>query len=202
MDGRLPGRLRSETRAQQQQQQQQRAAAPPVPAEGANPSPPQQAAINTPLPRASSQSDEENLGLLARMGTDTLRSILEARELVEGGGDSMAAFGGGARSGGGERKEGDGGPGGRAGAPPWGGHGGVPIGLAVRLARTEEIESALDDEQPPEERPEIPQCFATDFRVPKTYRDAMRSDYAHLWQDAVQREFFGILKSGVIVAPG
>ena len=170
-DPRIGGRLRSQTRARQ----------PPV-SSLPEPSPPRQDIADTALPSPSTSPDDQNMGLLAHVGRDALLSIIANRSLVSGGED----VGGASRGAGG------------GGAQPDFSQRGMPIGLAVRMVRAEEIDAAIRDGRPPDARPEMPQCLASDLRVPKTFREANLDEYSGLWCDAMQREFYGILNSGVL----
>ncbi|CAB1115707.1 unnamed protein product [Ectocarpus sp. CCAP 1310/34] len=64
-------------------------------------------------------------------------------------------------------------------------------GFAAKFATREDVDAALRAERPPDKMPDLPHCLASDLRVPKTFKEAMRSQ--HLWDDAVGREFFGLL---------
>ena len=67
---------------------------------------------------------------------------------------------------------------------------------AFLLATREEICDALDDQRPPHKPPDLPHCYASDLRVPGSYREVMRTEYAHLWEDSTGREFYGLLDAG------
>lgn len=73
---------------------------------------------------------------------------------------------------------------------------GIPLAMVARLAQREDINNAIRECRPPEARPELPLCYARDLRVPKTFREAMNSEYSNLWEDSMQREYFGLLDGG------
>ena len=72
----------------------------------------------------------------------------------------------------------------------------VPFACATLLASREDIDRAMRDLNPPEVAPDLPHCYANDLRVPKTYREAVSSEYADLWIDSVEREFRGLMEAG------
>ena len=74
--------------------------------------------------------------------------------------------------------------------------GGIPCAFAAMLATRGDIDAALDDERPPHKPPDLPQCYASDLRVPRSYQEATRSEHANLWKDATGREFYGLLDAG------
>lgn len=73
--------------------------------------------------------------------------------------------------------------------------GGVPFSLVARLATREEIDTTLRDQRPPEQRPDMPLCHASDLRVPKTYAEAQRCDHSTQFMDAAKREIHGLLEA-------
>ena len=77
-----------------------------------------------------------------------------------------------------------------------GGRGGIPCAFAAMLATRDEIDDALDDQQPPHKLTDLLYCYASDRRVPGSYREAMTSEHAHLWEDSTGREFYGLLDAG------
>ena len=81
-------------------------------------------------------------------------------------------------------------------APPVGGREGIPCAMAAMLATREDIDSTLGDQRPPYKPPDLPHCYASDLKVPKNHKEAMRSEHAHLWKDSVGREFYGLLDAG------
>ena len=84
----------------------------------------------------------------------------------------------------------------REGTPYAGGSGGIPCGFAAMLATREDIDDTMNDQRPPYKPPDLPHCYASDLRVPKSHTEAMRSEYAHLWGDSTGREFYGLLDAG------
>ena len=84
----------------------------------------------------------------------------------------------------------------REGTASAGRGGGTPCACAAMLATREDIDAALDDQRPPYKPPDLPQCYASDLKVPGSHREAMRSEYAHLWVDSTGREFYGLLDAG------
>ncbi|CAB1113943.1 unnamed protein product [Ectocarpus sp. CCAP 1310/34] len=138
---------------------------------------------------------QHRLGLLSMMGKDALVSSLATREAVDQGrrdlppsaniappappqpqDTSLAGHG----------------SGGAAGAR---GPGGLHM-FAAMFATREDVEATLRAKRPPDKTPDLPHCLASDLRVPKTFKEAMRSQHSELWDDAVGREFFGLLDAG------
>lgn len=72
----------------------------------------------------------------------------------------------------------------------------IPCSLATMFARKEDIDDATHEDRPPDERPTMPSCYASDIEIPKTYRGVRESKYGDLWADAVQREFYGLFDAG------
>ena len=77
-----------------------------------------------------------------------------------------------------------------------GGRGGIPCAMAGLLATRNDINVALDDQRPPHEPPDLSHCYAGDRKVPKNYNEAMRSEFAHHWEDSRRREYRGLLDAG------
>ncbi|CAB1107872.1 unnamed protein product [Ectocarpus sp. CCAP 1310/34] len=73
---------------------------------------------------------------------------------------------------------------------------GIPLACSTLLANREDIDTMLRDQRPPEQRPDLPHCQASDLRIPKSYNGAMASEYRHLWDDSMKREYFGLLEAG------
>ena len=44
--------------------------------------------------------------------------------------------------------------------------------------------------------PDFPHRFASDLKVPRSHKKAMRSEHAHLWKYSAGREFYGLLDAG------
>lgn len=162
-------------------------------------SPVPEEAIRTALPPPA--RDDHSLGLLSLANSqvwDTLRdvqqAVLDARSGArEQGGEEEQERGGveeskESSSAGGARDLGDGWSIGPAGA-------GVPLAMAARFATREEIDSALHDEQPPLERPDMPLRPVDQLPVPQTYNEMLRSEHSALFLDAQQREVFGLLEA-------
>ena len=134
---------------------------------------------------------QHRLGLLAMMDKDALISSLATREAVGQGRHEPPlpppppdpSFGG------------TGGAVG-AGGPVVSGGGGSQHGFAAKFATREDVDAALRAERPPDKMPDLPHCMASDLREPKTFNEAMRSPHSELWDDAVGREFFGLLDAG------
>ena len=69
--------------------------------------------------------------------------------------------------------------------PPGDGGGvGIPYSFAAMLARREDIDNAMNDQRPPDKQHDLPQCYASDLKVPRSYKEAVRSEYSHPWTDA------------------
>ena len=77
-----------------------------------------------------------------------------------------------------------------------GGVGGEPWAFAAMLATREDIDATLNDQRPPHRPPDLPHCYASDLKVPKSHKEAIRSKHAHLWRDSTGREFYGLLDAG------
>ena len=80
--------------------------------------------------------------------------------------------------------------------PPAGGSGGIPCAFAVVLANREGIDTTLGGQRPPYKPPDLPHCYASDLKVPRSHKEAMRSEHAHLWEDSTARELYGLLDAG------
>lgn len=72
---------------------------------------------------------------------------------------------------------------------------GVPLAMAVRFATRDDIDTALIDQEPPLERPDMPLRPVNELVIPKTYAEMLRNDHAPLYLDAQQREVFGLLQA-------
>ncbi|CAB1106216.1 unnamed protein product [Ectocarpus sp. CCAP 1310/34] len=83
-----------------------------------------------------------------------------------------------------------------AGGPVDSGGGWRPQMFATMFATREVVDAALRAERPPDKMPDLPHCLASDLRVPKTLKEAMRSQHPELWDAAVGRDFFGLLDVG------
>ena len=59
--------------------------------------------------------------------------------------------------------------------------------FATRLATREDIDNTLGDQRPLYKPPNLPQCYASDLKVPRSHKEDMRSEYAHLWEDSSGR---------------
>ena len=77
-----------------------------------------------------------------------------------------------------------------------GGRVGLPCALATMFATREGVDAALRDQRPPDRRPDLPHCYASDLRVPRSYKEAIESEHGELWEDSVAREFSGLLDAG------
>ena len=87
---------------------------------------------------------------------------------------------------------GDGGKGGEGAK----GRGELPYLRATMFATRESVHAALCDQRPPEKRPNLPHCYASNLRVPQSYKVVMISEYSELWEDSIAREFYGLLDTG------
>lgn len=116
-------------------------------------------------------------GLLAHAGTDVLRSMLAAREIVEA-----------------ERAEPQttcepGGLGGDGGQPR------LPMSLVSRMATRQDIDTALYEMEPPLLRPDMPLCFASDLITPKSFQEAKYGEFGEQFMDEVSRKVHGLLEA-------
>ena len=81
--------------------------------------------------------------------------------------------------------------------PPGDGWGvGIPCSFAAMLASREDIDNAMNDHRPPDKRPDPPHCYASDLKVPRFYKEAVRSKYSHLWMDQKAGEATGLVDGG------
>ncbi|CAB1115173.1 unnamed protein product [Ectocarpus sp. CCAP 1310/34] len=140
-------------------------------------------------PGGSGDALAHRFGLVSLQDKATLLSTLTTRSIVDGG-----------------RKEIPSSAGGRDGAEPGGRERGgtkkeglreeVPFACATLLASREDIDRAMMDLDPPEVAPDLPQCYASDLRVPKTYRETVSSQHADLWIHSVEKQFRGLMEAG------
>ena len=86
-------------------------------------------------------------------------------------------------------------------SPNRGGGGRVPCAFATWLATQEDIENTLGDQRPPCKPPSLPQSYASDLKVPRSHKEAMGSEYAHLWEESTGPEFYGLLDAGTFLIP-
>ncbi|CAB1109908.1 unnamed protein product [Ectocarpus sp. CCAP 1310/34] len=135
------------------------------------------------LPSRTRSGTRHSTGLISMLDRNTLVSMLEARSAV----DKERRELGGAEAG----EPGGAGAGEQAGAlaavDPGAAGAGFPLAFATLLANREDIDATLRDQRPPEQRPDLPHCQASDLRVPKSYKEAMASEHRHLWSDSMQR---------------
>lgn len=68
--------------------------------------------------------------------------------------------------------------------------------FATRSATREYIDNTLRNQRPHYKPPGLPQCYASDLQVPRSHKEAMRSDYTHLWEDPMRHEFRGLQDAG------
>ncbi|CAB1102832.1 unnamed protein product [Ectocarpus sp. CCAP 1310/34] len=76
---------------------------------------------------------------------------------------------------------------------------GFSLACATLLANRLDIDAMLRDQRPPEQRPDHPHCQASDLRIPKSYDEAMASEYRHLCGDSMKRELFELLEAGTFL---
>ena len=55
--------------------------------------------------------------------------------------------------------------------------------MAALLATREDIDATLDGQRPPYKPPGSPHCYASDLKVPRSHKEAVRTEHAHLWKD-------------------
>eukprot|EP00752_Nemacystus_decipiens_P003650 g3364.t1 len=79
-----------------------------------------------------------------------------------------------------------------------GAEGGVACALVVRVARREDIDIAIMNHRPRNDRPDLPLTRGMDLSVPKTIAEAATWSYQHRHHlfDAMCREFHGLLSAG------
>ena len=68
--------------------------------------------------------------------------------------------------------------------------------MAAMLATREEIDTTLGVQRPPYKLPDLPHCYASDLKAPRSYKDAMRSEHARLCKGLAGRQFYGLLYAG------
>ena len=137
----------------------------------------------------SNQRLHHKAGLLWMMDKTALISMLSTREVVDVGrrNDPPSVVGRGQPSISAWSRE---------RTPPAGGSGGIPCAFAVVLANREGIDPTLGGQRPPYKPPDLPHCYASDLKVPRSHKEAMRSEHAHLWEDSTARELYGLLDAG------
>ena len=139
--------------------------------------------------KPSDQRLHHSLGLLSRMTKTELLSMVTTRGAVDAGRRiKPPSFGG--------RGQPSFSVGDRDEAPPVGGNRGIPCAMAAMLATREDIQVTLGDQRPPYKPPDLPHCCASDLTVPRSHKEAMRSEHAHLWKDSAGREFYGLPDAG------
>jgi len=114
-----------------------------------------------------------SMALMEHLDKQSLLSALLTRDVVNAGGQSKGT-----------------GAGRRVGTPRY----------APKLATRADINAAKHEDRPPHNPPELPQCPAKDLKVPQTYHQAVTSEYGDLWEDSMDREWYGILDAGTIEA--
>ncbi|CAB1120726.1 unnamed protein product [Ectocarpus sp. CCAP 1310/34] len=128
------------------------------------------------LPSRTRSGTRHSTGPVSMLDKNNLVSMLEARSAV----DEERRELGGAEAG----EPGGAGAGEQAGAlaevDPGAGGAGFPLAFATLLANREDTDATLRDQRPPEQRPDLPRCQASDLRVPKSYKEAMASMLAAL----------------------
>ena len=85
---------------------------------------------------------------------------------------------------------------GAQGAGARGGYGELPYVLATMFVTRESVQATLRDQRLPDKHPDLPHCYASDLRVPQSYKEAMSSEYSELWEDLVARKVCGLLDAG------
>ena len=68
--------------------------------------------------------------------------------------------------------------------------------FAARMATREDIDIALGNPWLPDKPPDLTQCYASDLQVRQSNKEAMPSEYAHLWEDSRLGECHGLLDAG------
>ena len=68
--------------------------------------------------------------------------------------------------------------------------------LATMFATLGNVHAALRNHRPPDKRPNLPHCYASDLRVSHIYKEAMNSELSGLWENSVARRFCGLLDAG------
>ena len=137
----------------------------------------------------SDQGLHHNVGLRSRMSKNAPLSMVTTNGAVDAGRrNKPPSFGGHGQPSFlvGDRDE----------APPVGGNRGIPCAMAAMLPTREDIDATLGDQRPPYTPPDLPHCYASDLKVPRSHKEATRSEHAHLWKDSAGREFYGLLDAG------
>ncbi|CAB1108804.1 unnamed protein product [Ectocarpus sp. CCAP 1310/34] len=146
------------------------------------------------LPGRTRSGTRHSTGLISMMDKNTLVSMLEAQSAVEEERREPGGAGTGEPGGAEAGEQG----GALAAVDPGAGGAGLPLAYATLLANREDIDAMLRDQRPPEQRPGLPHCQASDLRIPKSYNKAMASEHRHLWGDSMKREFFELPEAGTI----
>ena len=81
----------------------------------------------------------------------------------------------------------------REGTPPVGGPREIPRAMATMLTSREDIDVTLGDQRPPYKPPDLPHCHASYLKVPRSHKEAMRSEPARLWKDSAGWGVHGLL---------
>ena len=69
-------------------------------------------------------------------------------------------------------------------------------GLFAQLATTEDFEALRNERKIDVEEPALPDCLASDSRVPNTFEEAVRCENSDVWRNAIDQEFRGFTESG------
>ena len=81
-------------------------------------------------------------------------------------------------------------------APPVRGNREIPCALAAMLAIQEDIEVTLGDQRPTYKLLDLPHCYASDLKAPRSHKEAMRSEHAFPLKHSAGREFYRLLDAG------
>ena len=66
------------------------------------------------------------------------------------------------------------------------------------LANREDIDANMDDQLPVLKPSDQPYCYASDFKVPGSPSEDMRSEYARIWKDSAGRQVRELLDAGTL----
>ena len=66
-----------------------------------------------------------------------------------------------------------------------GGRGELSYMLVTMFATIENVHATLRDHRPPDMRPNLPHYYASDLRVPQSYKESMNSEYSEIWKNSV-----------------
>lgn len=58
------------------------------------------------------------------------------------------------------------------------------------------VDTTLRNQRPPHQPPELPHCYARYLKVPRSFKEVMRSEHAENYRYSEERELYGLLGAG------